>query len=375
MKQNDNEVKNIEAKLDVVKKEEQLVQDKCEKLKAQAESVDSKKKGLGEEISKMEIELKNREKINSICNQWKEKFAEEDSQGKDLEEQRDRVLVQIKVIDIEIDSTEEKIKKIQEKLPGLEKDKKQASTARNFKEAGRLAGEIKEKEAEIETLSKSIAESKSKKTSLEASLPELERLANQQRSKYVELKKHYEIAQYHILEKKIQDLQSIKEFFDAQPQLADSSLTLKIATEIAYCQSSQHSISEKYGEAVHKLQDPSEATKEQDSHSAEHQEASQSAKEVSAAKVEENIEVLPSENVEESQPAPQQEEPVNIEQLQEELSKLEEEHAACEEEISKAAENEEYEKADELAGVNAQRMDRIHIIKGIISTHGANSAA
>ena len=329
-----------------------------EKLKVQTDSIEKKKAELFNEIDKLEAELKEREKITWICNRWKDRYAEESGQVRSLEEEKESVFNEVRRLETEIESGESDIKKLEEKLPVLEKDKKVASGARNFKEASRLASDIKEKQSEIEELQKKILSFKSHRATLQDSIPKLESQASRLKAKSLVVRKFFDISQYHKLAKRIDDLKDIDSFYSSHASHSNQLLAHNIRAEIEYSTNLQIAISTQYGDSVSTLPDPDQPV---DDSSPKNLEPETNTGESTPAEIK-----VPKEESPQGHPSEDQEEEVSLDQLEEMLAALKKEYQACEELINTAAESEEFETADRLASENTERNNKMERLEAKI---------
>jgi len=122
----------------------------------------------------------------------------------------------------------------QQKLPGLEKDKKDFAASRNFKEAQRVNAEIKDIQTQVDTLDKRIQEESDQEKSLTLALLKLqnETIPNL-RQKLAKLKEQNDLDKYNLLLIKEKDLKEIYEHYIAQRQFDDSNT---IESELRQCQ-------------------------------------------------------------------------------------------------------------------------------------------
>ena len=358
---NEIEVKKVETRLELVRKEEEEVKDKCEKLKRQAERVELKKADLVEEVSRMDADLKDRDRINWVCNQWKEKYAEESGQVSTLEEEKEKVIAKVRSLEEEVEAAELDMKKLDEKMPILEKEKKVASGARNFKEASRLAAEIKDKMTEIDIIQKRIVDLKAERTTLQDSVPNLETAAARLKIKSLDVKKFFDISQFHKLGKRIEDLKAIESFFASHSAYIENSLAEKVHNEIEYSLGLQSFFSTQYGDAVAYLPDPDKEVEEKEQYSSAPTE--QKREEVEDQNTSPPIGDKEPDQTNSISETREEEDTVPLEQLRAELQTLREEHTACEGIISQAAEAEDFDRADQLASENETRNSYIRMLE------------
>ena len=350
---NESEFEKLNGQLGSVAEQEALVKEKVQEYLSQQEIAQSAREAIRAELASFDEDKSRKEQVNRVVVAKRQALELERVCLKELMDSIASTDSEIKKIEIEIESQEQNTKVIEEKIPQLEKEKKVAATARNFLEANKLAKEIKDKKEEIENIAKEIAALKQNRENLTTSMPANAARLAEKEAAVQKAKCEYDIIMYQVLDIRTADLHNIKKFFEEHQRSMEHLDLDAVDREINWCAQQRAALYEQYRENIG---DSLEQTPQDTDGQAL---ATQDQPEVPNQLIASVEEAASSALEPESLQPPEEEVQYTAEELVQLIGDLQAEYDKVEKEIEDAAENDQFELADQLNSANSQRKHRL----------------
>lgn len=382
----ENEIAGIDRKISEIDSEESTLSNALKEYAAQQEFIGEERRRFQQEITKLDEQNTSREKSTSQMIARRELYLDELQKVKLLEEKAAKSTSIIKRIDLDIETLEQEVKMIDEKVPLLEKEKKVAAAARNFLEANKISKEIKEKKDQVDGINEKIQQLRGEREEVSASEPQKEKEINEYKAKLAGFKRDYEASIYNLLEFRVKDLEQLLGFFDSQNGWMSRVVSRsELDKELKWCQARRTEIFELYKDYFKSLEASGDSSENsiqvipsqppsrdvQEPKSSSDQDKSQEDHTLQAAAGDQTVETSP--NPEETFDA-NTTEPVDIEGLQAQIDEantkireLEAKYNQVEQEIESASEREDFELAESLNTENNERKDELTKLANLIS--------
>ena len=338
---NEKEIQSIEHKLSLVLEQEDKLKSKIEEYIQQQQYAQVKREEIKKEISIYDEHTTEKQKINKDLSNRKQILEEEKIKLNDLMNSISNTTQHIKQIDSDIHNKLQEIKDIEDKITILEKNKKVAASSRNFLEANTISKEVKDKKELISTIQSSISDLNSQKDTYTINI---QQYIDKQESFEGDVNKaiiDYNVVLYRCMNMRLRDISYIKDYIVLH---SIDSIDINDVDHLISLYTSY--VSTIYEQYKHMIDD--DIPQDTDGHNSivnddQKQENGDSRDEGAKEEVNEenSFDSLPNE------------------ELKAYIDGIQNEYDRVEKEIDQAAENEDYELADQLNLDNQNRMDKL----------------